>query len=282
MRRASPVVFCAVDAFLGARGEPLFGFEYFTSALQDSGIPCVWVSQRTRAQLDEPRRRLGASDPFIAEDGSGVYLPEDYFHQKQAKTVRLGRFLCIPLAQNQPASAEALDKLAQETQVGVVPLRSLKPRELAQNAGSPVRQAELMRSRDFDELFFFAGASDAQIRQFIRVGQEHRLVIRPHECFWSLAIGASVPKCVQQLARLYDQESHKRALRIGITVTRDVNALSAACDRVLQVIAGKPRGNEGETPEAVKYQYSLSAPDLWQEIFSAVRSMAGAPWKQSV
>jgi len=272
LRRINPVIFCAVDAFLGRGGEPLFRFEEFVASLRNSGVPCVWVSQRTRGELDEPRRRLGANDPFIAEGGSGVYLPEDYFHQKRAKTERLGRFLCIPVAQAQPASAEALEELAKKTHVGVVPLRSLKPRELAQNTGLPIRGAELMRSRDFDELFFFAGASSTEILRFIQAGEQQQLVIRPHGNFWSLAVGASIPKCVLQLARLYDLALHKRALRVGIAVTKDANSFSSVCDRVFRVISGKPRADEGETPEAAKYQCSLSAPDLWREIFSAVRA----------
>jgi predicted mannosyl-3-phosphoglycerate phosphatase (HAD superfamily) len=271
LRRTALVVFCAVDPFLGARGELLLGFEDFASALENAGIPCVWISQRTRGQLDAPRRKLGARDPFIAEGGCGIYLPEDCFHQSQARTVRLGRYLCIPVAQTQPASAEALEKLARESQIEVVPLKSLRPKELAQNAGLPGREAELMRARDFDELFFFAGANDAEIQRFLHLGEERGLAIRSYGNLWSMAVGASINKCVQQLARLYEQPRRKRALRVGIAVGKDVEPISSACDRVLRIVSGESTNNLHKTDGATKRQYLLSSPYLWEEILAELQ-----------
>ena len=79
--------------------------------------------------------QAGHSEPFIAEGGSCVYLAEDYFHLKPAHTIRLGRFIAIPVAKPQPAAAEALELLSEQTGITVVPLRSLSPRELIQNTG---------------------------------------------------------------------------------------------------------------------------------------------------
>ena len=126
----------------------------------------MWISSRNRHELDATIRKLGHAGPFIAEGGSGVYLPEDYFHLKPARTIRFARFTVIPVATPQPAAAEALEQLAEDTGIAVVALRALSPRELSQNAGMPQREAELLRQRDFDELFFFAGASDADIKKF--------------------------------------------------------------------------------------------------------------------
>ena len=157
MRQTSAVVFIAIDTIVPVRGKSLTGFEEFGAQLDHAGVPVVWVTARSRMQMDEPRRKFGHQHPFIGEDGCGVYLPEDYFHLRPAKTVRMGRFTCIPLAEVQPAASEALESLSEETGVSTVPLRSLAPRELEQNTGLPARDAELARQRDFDELFFFAG-----------------------------------------------------------------------------------------------------------------------------
>src|ERR1700738_407357 len=146
------------------------GFDEFTAELEHAAIPNVWVTTRSRLQIDDPRRKLGHNHPFIAEGGCGVYLPEGYFHLRPAKTVRLGRFTCLPVAEPQPAAADALGELFAETGVAAVALRSLSPRELAQNSGLPSQQAELMRHRDFDEPFFFAGAADGDVSRFVVAG----------------------------------------------------------------------------------------------------------------
>src|SRR2546421_13019932 len=119
----------------------------------------------------------------------------------------MGRFTCIPIAEPQPAASEALADLAADAGVAVVPLRSLSPRELAQNSGLPARQAELVRQRDFDEVFFFAGASDKDIERFVNQGKTSKLQFRQQGALWSASLGASLKSCVQELGKLY-----KRAL----------------------------------------------------------------------
>ncbi|HTQ96348.1 MAG TPA: hypothetical protein VMH89_06060, partial [Candidatus Acidoferrum sp.] len=98
MRSNNTVVFCAIDDLIPVTGKPLTGFPEFLEGLTETGIPCVWITSRNRHQLDATLRRLGHSEPFIAEGGCCVYIAEDYFHLKPAKTIRLGRFIAISAA----------------------------------------------------------------------------------------------------------------------------------------------------------------------------------------
>jgi predicted mannosyl-3-phosphoglycerate phosphatase (HAD superfamily) len=267
-----------VDSLLGSHNQPLFGFQEFCSALQQWKVPCVWLTSRTRPELEDTRRKLEIADPFIAEDGCGIYLPEDYFHVKAARTIRLGRYLCIPIASPQPASADALEELSLETGVAAVPLRSLSRRELAQNTGLPEREAERIRARDFDELFYFAGATDAHIAHFLRLGRHRGFVIRAHAALWSLAVGASLPACVLQLGQLYDKASHRRMLRIGITDSTADESLSRVCDRTLFLTTqtALPAMSAPSTSEVLvreRGQYSLMSPDLWNNLLRDLQSV---------
>lgn len=216
MLKRTQTVYVETDRFFSPRGKVLHGFERFLEELAREQIPCVWITSWTRAQIDEPRRRLGQNDPFIGENGCGVYLPEDYFHLKGSKTVRLGRYTCIPVAQPQPAAAEALEELAADVDLSVVPLRTLSPRELSQNTGLPGKEAELIRQRDFDELFFFAGASESDIAKFRVEAEQRGLVVEPAGAFWSLSVGGNLAKCVRELGGLYDRALRSHMLRIGV------------------------------------------------------------------
>jgi len=90
--RRTQTLYVTLDPFLSPRGKVLHRFDQFLEGIYESEFPCIWLTSLTRAQLDEPRRRLGHNDPFIGESGCGVYLPEDYFHLKSSDTIRLGRF----------------------------------------------------------------------------------------------------------------------------------------------------------------------------------------------
>src|SRR5262249_47253972 len=161
---------------------------------------------------------LGQNDPYIGENGCGVYLPEDYFHLKGSNPIRLGRFTCIPIAKPQPAAAEALEQLSADLEISGEALGSLFQRERRQNVGRSSKQADLIRLRDFDELFFFAGASDAEIARFRAEGKARGHVVQPVGQFWSLSCGANLAKCIRELGGLYDRALRSHALRIGVRV----------------------------------------------------------------
>lgn len=296
MRQTSSVLYIAVDALFPERGKTVAGFDEFTAALDHEGIPAVWLTSRSRLQFDEPRRRLAHAHPFIAEDGCGVYLPEGYFHLRpdsassrsgKASTLRLGRFTCIPSAEALPAAAETLETLSEETGVPIVALRSLSLRELAQNTGLPAREAELARQRDFDELFFFAGASDSQVEHFLAEGRKRRMEFRQHGVLWSAAIGASIQRSVNALTKLYDRALRYHAHSVAIATADSAASLFPFCDRSILLTdcereddRSEPMTNDGkDNAEALRTQRSrrgngrevpLLSPEVWDRVLESV------------
>jgi len=280
LRQTSNVLYIAVDTLIPLRGNSLHGLDEFTATLDHEAIPAVWLTSRSRLQFDDARRKHGHAQPFIAEDGCAVYLPEGYFHltpvsdtsrTRKTSTVRLGRFTCIPIAEALPAAADALQTLSHDTGVPVVTLRSLSPRELMQNTGLPQREAELARQRDFDEIFFFAGVSDEEVEAFIAEGRNRSLQFRKHGVLWSAAIGGSVQRCIRELAKLYDRALRYHAHTLAIATPDLVAGLFPYCERTILLTdrkAGEGSPEQSETPNA--RHLPLHAPDLWEQLLAAV------------
>jgi predicted mannosyl-3-phosphoglycerate phosphatase (HAD superfamily) len=268
------ILFTAVDGLVPARGKIAAGFDEFTAALEHPAIPNVWVTARSRLQIDEPRRKLGHNHPFIAEGGCGVYLPEGYFHLRPAKTMRLGRFTCLPIAEPQPAASEALEELSAETGIAVVTLRSLSPRELVQNSGLPAQQAESMRHRDFDELFFFAGAAESDVERFVAESTSRGWQMRRRGVLWSLAVGANLKQCVRELSKLYKRALRSQPKIVGIARQEDGSELLTACDRgfVLVDRVGVAEANEpGRERLPGRFrEIGLSLTDSWERILEGL------------
>lgn len=276
MLQTPAIVFCNVDSLIPIRGKMAPGFDDFIAGLEHAAIPNVWVTTRTRLLIDDPRRKLGHTHPFIAEGGCGVYLPEGYFHLRPPKTVRLGRFTCLPVAEPQPAAAEALEELATETGVSVVALGSLSPRELAQNSGLPPQQAELLRHRDFDEIFFFAGATEEETRRFLAQVAERQWQLRQRGILWSLATGASLKQCVREVSKLYARALRSQPKIVGIVRQDDDPELLAACDRGFVLVdQAKSEGDLGSERERLPSRFrevTVDSPDVWEQIIEAVSS----------
>ena len=275
MRQTPAIVFCAIDSIVPVRGNSSGGFEEFGAQLDHVGLPAVWVTARCRAQMDEPRRKFGHQHPFIGEDGCGVFLPEDYFHLRPAKTVRMGRYTCIPVAETQPAASEALESLSEDTGVSVVSLRSLAPRELEQNTGLPPRDAELARQRDFDELFFFAGATQADVERFVAEARLRNVVLRQHGVLWSLAIGANLSQCIRDLSKLYDRALRSHPTVVGIATPAEADGFLSACDRGLLLAKQAELDSFSEAARGSKNRVlPLNSPDIWDLVLAGVTSRA--------
>jgi predicted mannosyl-3-phosphoglycerate phosphatase (HAD superfamily) len=283
LRQTPCVLYIAVDGLIPPRGRSAPGLDEFTAALDHAGIPAVWVTNRSRLEFDSARRKHAHTHPFIAEGGSGVFLPEGYFNLRPEKTIRLGRFTCVPLAETLPAATNALEALSEETNVPVVALSSLSPRELAQNTGLPQREAELVRQRDFDELFFFAGASEKDIQRFVQAGREKKYELRQHGVMWSLAIGASLKRCIQSLSKLYDRALRYHPTNMGIAKSEESTELFAACDRSIVLTDGKNEEASDALPQASHgartRRYSLHDAEVWQLILEQIAPEVSKPWK---
>lgn len=267
------VLYCAIDTLVPPSGKMQPGFDEFGAALDHAGIPAVWVTSRSRLQIDDPRRKLDHRHPFIAERGCGVYLPEGYFHLPIPKTLRLGRFTCVPVAEPLPAASTALEMLSNEMSVPVVPLHSLSPRELVQNSGLPRQQAELARHRDFDELFFFAGASDGDIERFVREGRERKIELRQDGMLWSAAIGANLKRCVQELSKLYARALRSNPKIVGIATPEEAVELFPACNRNVLLRTGTGEDDEREGVHKGR-ELSLAEPDVWERLLESVATKA--------
>jgi len=140
-----------------------------------------------------------------------------------------------------------------------VALRELSPRELSQNTGLPQREAELLRQRDFDELFFFAGASDADIERFRKAAAQHKAQVRPRGGLWSLAVGANLASCVRDLSHLYQRSFRANPHNIGIATSEEAAELFPVCDRCL-LLAGR---DAAEEPANKCKTLPLSSTDTW-------------------
>jgi predicted mannosyl-3-phosphoglycerate phosphatase (HAD superfamily) len=268
------LLFCDVDGLAPVRGKIAPGFDEFMAELEHAAIPNVWVTTRTRLQIDDPRRKLGHSHPFIAEGGCGVYLPESYFHLSPPKTTRLGRFTCIPIAEPQPAAADALEELSAETGIETVALRSLSPRELAQNSGLPAQQAELMRHRDFDEFFFLAGATESDVERFVAESANRGWQLRQRGVLWSLAVGANLKQCVRELSKLYARALRSQPKIVGLAHEDCDSELLAACDRGFVLTDHASTGSSTD-PKADRLparfrEIDLGSADAWERIVETV------------
>ncbi len=225
--------------------------------LERRRLPLVLVSSKTRAEIEVLRRKLGNGHPFVSENGGGIFFPRGYFPKKVDDAVSAShQYLCIALARPYAEVTALLDEAAEESGVSLVGFRQMSAREVAQNTGLAVREAELARQREFDEPFFFIGSEEAQPR-FREAAARRGLTLECGGRFWHAFAGSDKGRAVERLMQLYRSAlrgaSRVRAVALGDSAN-DLSMLKAAS---VAVVIPKPGGTHDEAllerlPRAVR------------------------------
>lgn len=199
-------------------------------AIERRRVPWILVTSQTRAEIEALRRKISHTHPFITEDGGGIFIPQGYFNLRIEDGSRVGCYQCVPLGRPHAEVVAALEEIAAAAAATVVALHQLTTREVAQNTGLSLRQAELARQREFSEPFFFAGETEGVQERFARLARQRGFEIARRGGFWYLAAGSSVRRAVRRLLTLYRTALHKRLSAVGIGASSDDLALLEAVE----------------------------------------------------
>lgn len=130
------------------------------------GIPLVLCSSKTRAEIELWRRRLGNRDPFIAENGGGIFVPEGLFGEA-VPGPGSGGYRVIVLGTAYAELRAALERLREELGVAVTGFGDMSVEQVGELTGLPPEEAELARRREFDEPFVFV-PGEPRVEEFLR------------------------------------------------------------------------------------------------------------------
>jgi mannosyl-3-phosphoglycerate phosphatase len=211
------IVFTALEgALVDAHSGSFAKAEEALSELHRRHIALVLVTTKTRAEIEPLRRKLEHNHPFITESGGGIFFPDGYFNVKIPGAVRNGRYLCISQGQPYKQVCDALDEIAEETGVGVAGFHHMSPREIANNAGLRLRDAELARSREYDEPFFFTSAGEQAIASFLQAANQRGFKARHSGMFWHFSAGCDPARAVRSVTQLFREATRIKLRAIGI------------------------------------------------------------------
>ena len=129
--------------------------------LHDRQIPLVCCSSKTRTEIEFYRRLLDNRDPFVTENGGGIFIPEGYFDLSTLppNLVRIGEpgYVVIRLGAQYQHLRQAVEELRAEG-FALTGFGDMTVAEVAELTGLPLDQAAMAKERDFDEPFVYSGS----------------------------------------------------------------------------------------------------------------------------
>ena len=115
-------------------------------------IPVVFVSAKSKAEIEPIREMLRNDSPFISENGGGLYLPSEKFKQFEGFS-QAGSYWCHRSAQSIDELRRTLLAAARAVSVELKCFFQMTDQEVADLTGLNPREAKLAKDREFDEPF---------------------------------------------------------------------------------------------------------------------------------
>jgi mannosyl-3-phosphoglycerate phosphatase len=129
--------------------------------LRESNVPLVLTTSKTRAEVEMWRAHFGNEDPFISENGGGIFIPQGYFPFRAPASIERDGYDVIELGDRYDDLVETLGAAAAESGTNVVGFHSLSAEEVSRRCGLPLEQARLAKRREYDEPFEIEAGQDS-------------------------------------------------------------------------------------------------------------------------
>ncbi|AIF68728.1 hypothetical protein PAP_01440 [Palaeococcus pacificus DY20341] len=120
--------------------------------LKKRGFRIVFNSSKTRAEQEYYREELGIGDPFIVENGSGIYIPKDYFPFSFNFSRAVDDYFVIDLGVEYDRIREVLNAVGDEFGLKYYANSTLE--EIIAFTGLPEELAKLAMKREYSETVF--------------------------------------------------------------------------------------------------------------------------------
>jgi mannosyl-3-phosphoglycerate phosphatase len=121
--------------------------------LKGMQVPLVFVTSKTRAEVEAWRERLGNRHPFIVENGGALFVPQNYFPPPFQAPVHRDEYAVIEFGDTYESLVQVLRAASIESQCPVVGFYDLSVQALATKCGMSLEQAVLAKKREYGEPF---------------------------------------------------------------------------------------------------------------------------------
>lgn len=120
---------------------------------KQKGVPIIPVTSKTRAEVAQLQIDIGLSDPFIVENGSGIFvLQEDKRWLVSTENLQDNYYLKL-LGCNYHEAREILKQISADLGETLRGFGDLSPKELQSLTGLPPEEVKLAQTREFTEPF---------------------------------------------------------------------------------------------------------------------------------
>ena len=150
---APVIVFADVDSAPACPFDSVDRLARLLETLAAARIMPVFLSRRTRAEVEGIRQSLGIFHPFVCENGGGAFVPRRYFGADLEHTRSVDGYQALDFGSPYEHVVHTLRRVATGLRVCLVGFSDLSVERVAQECGCSLLDARYARRREYDEPF---------------------------------------------------------------------------------------------------------------------------------
>ena len=128
-----------------------YSYEKANNALQllkKKKIPLIFCTSKTRSEIEYWREKIANNDPFVSENGGGIFIPKNYFSFKFLYDREYKNYYLIKLGTNYNQLVNIIKFLKEKYEI--LSFSDMSAEEIANDADLELTQAKLAKNREFD------------------------------------------------------------------------------------------------------------------------------------
>ena len=214
------------------------GAEAALQRLRHHSIPVILASSKTRAELQAVQKKLGLNEPFIAENGGGLFIPSDYTPPDTAAFEKLGAYYAKQFGKPYLYIRTIFASI--RSQYHLRGFADMPVEEIMDATGLSRSDAILARKRDFSEPFrFLAEPRLQELKEEVAV---HGLTVtRGGRFFHLMSAEQDKGRAVAETTRLFQAGCREKIITIGLGDAENDYPMLKVVD--VPVLIPKPDGS---------------------------------------
>jgi mannosyl-3-phosphoglycerate phosphatase len=129
-------------------------------AVMTRGIPVIFCSSKTRAEIEVIRQHTRVPDPFIIENGGALFVPSGYFPFRLDGSVSRDGFDVIEMGTPYAKLVKTLRRIREDCNCHLLGFHDMTIEQISADCGLTLPEARRAKQREYDEPFKFLGTAE--------------------------------------------------------------------------------------------------------------------------
>jgi mannosyl-3-phosphoglycerate phosphatase len=175
-------------------------------------VPWIFVTSKTRSEVEYWRSQMGNHHPFVVENGAAAFVPVNYFSFRIPGAKRRDHYDVLEWGKRYQYLVSRLREAARISRCRVRGFHEMTAAEVSSSCDLPLQQAVLAKLREYDEPFRILDGK--RERALIEAIEQQGLRWTKGGRFWHITGANDKAVAVTALQRLYEL-AHGRLETIG-------------------------------------------------------------------